>query len=107
MPWIKIVYENIQWIFSGIGVTLISILLGKQIAKSLKNRQTGKKGSVNISMEENNSIGNIQTQNAAKNSTNYQINGNYNTGLSYQDARDISLDVFKANAKTYTDEAKK
>lgn len=107
MPWIKIVYENIQWIFSGIGVTLISIFLGKQITKSLKNRQTGKKGSVNISMEENNSIGNIQTQNAAKNSTNYQINGNYNTGLSYQDARDISLDVFKANAKTYTDEAKK
>lgn len=107
MPWIKIVYENIQWIFSGIGVTLISIFLGKQITKSLKNRQTGKKGSVNISMEENNSIGNIQTQNAAKNSTNYQINGNYNTGLSYQDARDISLDVFKANAKTYTEEAKK
>ena len=32
----SLIYENIQWIFSGIGVTILSYLGGKEIAKKIK-----------------------------------------------------------------------
>ena len=45
----KLIYDNIQWIFSGIGVTLLSFWGGKKVIKRIKNKQRAKDQAVNIS----------------------------------------------------------
>lgn len=103
-----VLYENIQWIFSGIGVTVLSILGGKEILKRIKGKQKAKDQAVNISSTNDINSENIITQTAGTNSRNLQVMGDYHEGISYSDARQVALDVFKANA-TYvvTDIAKK
>ena len=66
MEWIM---NNKEWIFSGVGVVFISFVIGllfKNKSKSTEeksiNRQT------------------TMTQKSGKNSTNIQINGDYNNG---------------------------
>ncbi len=44
-------------------------------------------------------------QEGGDNSTNIQVKGDYNNGLSYSDARQVALDVFKANYYDLTEEA--
>lgn len=49
----------------------------------------------------------IQTQEGGDNSTLYQSQGDINiTGISYRDAKDIALDVYKENFKNFSNEAR-
>lgn len=104
---LKVLYENIQWIFSGVGVTLIGLFIGKKASCAIKNRQISKSGGTNIAAGTDILSDNIQTQTTGNNSTSIQVNGDYNSGISYQNARDIALDVFKANTQIFTNEALK
>lgn len=45
----EMIYSNVQWIFSGIGVAVISILGGKAAVKKVKSKQKAKNQGVNIS----------------------------------------------------------
>ena len=45
----EMIYSNVQWIFSGIGVAVISILGGKAAVKKVKRKQKAKNQGVNIS----------------------------------------------------------
>lgn len=98
-------YENIQWIFSEIGVTLLGLLVGKKASTTIKNKQASKAGGTNIAAGTDILSDNIQTQTTGNNSTSIQINGDYTSGITYQDALDIALDVFRANSQTFTNEA--
>lgn len=102
----SIIYENIQWIFSGIGVTILSYLGGKEIIKKIKIKQTAKGQGVNISSANDIQTESINTQTAGDNSNNFLVQGDYHSGLSYNDARQVALDVFKANTYVFTDIAK-
>lgn len=103
----KIIYDNIQWIFSGIGVTLLSILGGEKVIKRIKNKQIAKSQAVNISSTNGINSENIVTQTSGDNSHCMQVMGDYHGGLSYNDARQVALDVFKANSSVYTEIAKR
>lgn len=103
----KIIYDNIQWIFSGIGVTLLSILGGEKVIKRIKNKQIAKNQAVNISSTNGINSENIVTQTSGDNSHCMQVMGDYHGGLSYNDARQVALDVFKANSSVYTEIAKR
>lgn len=100
-------YSNVQWIFSGIGVAVISILGGKAAVKKVKRKQKAKNQGVNISSDKDINSENILTQTAGENSKNLNVMGDYHEGLSYKDARQVALDVFKANSSVYTEIAKK
>lgn len=101
------IYSNVQWIFSGIGVAVISILGGKAAVKKVKRKQKAKNQGVNISSDKDINSENILTQTAGENSKNLNVMGDYHEGLSYKDARQVALDVFKANSSVYTEIAKK
>ena len=101
----EMIYSNVQWIFSGIGVAVISILGGKAAVKKVKRKQKAKNQGVNISSDKDINSENILTQTAGENSKN--VMGDYHEGLSYKDARQVALDVFKANSSVYTEIAKK
>lgn len=101
------IYSNVQWIFSGIGVAVISILGGKAAVKKVKSKQKAKNQGVNISSDKDINSENILTQTAGENSKNLNVMGDYHEGLSYKDARQVALDVFKANSSVYTEIAKK
>lgn len=103
----EMIYSNIQWIFSGIGVAVISILGGKAAVKKVKSKQKAKNQGVNISSDKDINSENILTQTAGENSKNLNVMGDYHEGLSYKDARQVALDVFKANSSVYTEIAKK
>lgn len=103
----EMIYSNVQWIFSGIGVAVISILGGKAAVKKVKSKQKAKNQGVNISSEKDINSENILTQTAGENSKNLNVMGDYHEGLSYKDARQVALDVFKANSSVYTEIAKK
>ena len=103
----EIIYSNAQWIFSGIGVALISMLGGKAVVKKVKSKQKAKNQGVNISSDNDINSENILTQTAGNNSNNLNVMGDYHEGLSYKDARQVALDVFKANSSVYTEIAKK
>lgn len=103
----EMIYSNVQWIFSGIGVAVISILGGKAAVKKVKSKQKAKNQGVNISSDKDINSENILTQTAGENSKNLNVMGDYHEGLSYKDARQIALDVFKANSSVYTEIAKK
>ena len=103
----EMIYSNVQWIFSGIGVAVISILGGKAAVKKVKSKQKAKNQGVNISSDKDNNSENILTQTAGENSKNLNVMGDYHEGLSYKDARQVALDVFKANSSVYTEIAKK
>ena len=101
------IYSNVQWIFSGIGVAVISILGGKAAVKKVKRKQKAKNQGVNISSDKDINSENILTQTAGENSKNLNVMGDYHEGLSYKDARQVARDVFKANSSVYTEIAKK
>ncbi len=103
----EMIYSNVQWIFSGIGVAVISILGGKAVVKKVKSKQKAKNQGVNISSDKDINSENILTQTAGENSKNLNVMGDYHEGLSYKDARQVALDVFKANSSVYTEIAKK
>lgn len=103
----EMIYSNVQWIFSGIGVAVISILGGKAAVKKVKSKQKAKNQGVNISSDKDINSENILTQTAGENSKNLNVMGDYHEGLSYKDARQVALDVFKANSSVYTEIAKK
>ena len=103
----EMIYSNVQWIFSGIGVAVISILGGKAAVKKVKSKQKAKNLGVNISSDKDINSENILTQTAGENSKNLNVMGDYHDGLSYKDARQVALDVFKANSSVYTEIAKK
>lgn len=103
----EIIYSNAQWIFSGIGVALISMLGGKAVAKKLRSKQKAKNQGVNISSGNDINSENIITQTAGNDSKNLNVMGDYHEGLSYKDARQVALDVFRANSSVYTEIAKK
>ena len=103
----EMIYSNVQWIFSGIGVAVISILGGKAAVKKVKWNQKAKIQGVNISSDKDINSENILTQTAGENSKNLNVMGDYHEGLSYKDARQVALDVFKANSSVYTEIAKK
>lgn len=103
----EMIYSNVQWIFSGIGVAVISILGGKTAVKKVKRKQKAKNQGVNISSDKDINSENILTQTAGENSKNLNVMGDYHEGLSYKDARQVALDVFKANSSVYTEIAKK
>lgn len=103
----EMIYSNVQWIFSGIGVAVISILGGKAAVKKVKRKQKAKNQGVNISSDKDINSENILTQIAGENSKNLNVMGDYHEGLSYKDARQVALDVFKANSSVYTEIAKK
>ncbi len=103
----EMIYSNVQWIFSGIGVAVISILGGKAAVKKVKRKQKAKNQGVNISSDKDINSENILTQTAGENSKNLNVMGDYHEGLSYKDARQVALDVFKANSSVYTEIAKK
>lgn len=103
----KLIYDNIQWIFSGIGVTLLSFWGGKKVIKRIKNKQRAKDQAVNISSANDINSENIVTQTSGANSRCIQVMGDYHGGLSYNDARQVALDVFKANSSVYTEIAKR
>ena len=103
----EMIYSNVQWIFSGIGVAVISILGGKAAVKKVKRKQKAKNQGVNISSDKDINSENILTQTAGENSKNLNVMGDYHEGLSYKDARHVALDVFKANSSVYTEIAKK
>ena len=102
----EMIYSNVQWIFSGIGVAVISILGGKAAVKKVKRKQKAKNQGVNISSDKDINSENILTQ-TGENSKNLNVMGDYHEGLSYKDARQVALDVFKANSSVYTEIAKK
>ena len=91
----EMIYSNVQWIFSGIGVAVISILGGKAAVKKVKSKQKAKNQGVNISSDKDINSENILTQTAGENSKNLNVMGDYHEGLSYKDARQVALDVFK------------
>ena len=101
------IWEGKEWIFSGIGVAVISILGGKAAVKKVKRKQKAKNQGVNISSDKDINSENILTQTAGENSKNLNVMGDYHEGLSYKDARQVALDVFKANSSVYTEIAKK
>ena len=103
----EMIYSNVQWIFSGIGVAVISMLGGKAAVKKVKSKQKAKNQGVNISSDKDINSENILTQTAGENSKNLNVMGDYHEGLSYKDARQVALDVFKANSSVYTEIAKK
>ena len=103
----EMIYSIVQWIFSGIGVAVISILGGKAAVKKVKRKQKAKNQGVNISSDKDINSENILTQTAGENSKNLNVMGDYHEGLSYKDARQVALDVFKANSSVYTEIAKK
>ena len=103
----EMIYSNVQWIFSGIGVAVISILGGKAAVKKVKRKQKAKNQGVNISSDKDINSENILTQTAGENSKNLNVMGDYHEGLSYKDARQVALDVFKANSSVYTEIANK
>ena len=103
----EMIYSNVQWIFSGIGVAVISILGGKAAVKKVKRKQKAKNQGVNISSDKDINSENILAQTAGENSKNLNVMGDYHEGLSYKDARQVALDVFKANSSVYTEIAKK
>lgn len=103
----EMIYSNVQWIFSGIGVAVISILGGKAAVKKVKSKQKAKNQGVNISSDKDINSENILTQTAGENSKNLNVMADYHEGLSYKDARQVALDVFKANSSVYTEIAKK
>lgn len=103
----EMIYSNVQWIFSGIGVAVISILGGKAAVKKVKSKQKAKNQGVNIFSDKDINSENILTQTAGENSKNLNVMGDYHEGLSYKDARQVALDVFKANSSVYTEIAKK
>ena len=103
----EMIYSNVQWIFSGIGVAVISILGGKAAVKKVKRKQKAKNQGVNISSDKDINSENILTKPAGENSKNLNVMGDYHEGLSYKDARQVALDVFKANSSVYTEIAKK
>lgn len=103
----EMIYSNVQWIFSGIGVAVISILGGKAAVKKVKSKQKAKNQGVNISSDKDINSENILTQTAGENSKNLNVMGDCHEGLSYKDARQVALDVFKANSSVYTEIAKK
>lgn len=50
-------------------------------------------------------LGNNMKQQGGDGSNNIQVNGNMNVGVSYESARQIALDVFKANFYDFTEKA--
>ena len=102
----SLIYENAQWIFSGIGVAILSYFGGKEIVKKIKIKQNVKGQGVNISSTNDINSESISTQTAGDNSQNFLVHGDYHAGLSYSDARQVALDVFKANTYVFTDLAK-
>lgn len=86
---------------------MISILGGKAAVKKVKRKQKAKNQGVNISSDKDINSENILTQTAGENSKNLNVMGDYHEGLSYKDARQVALDVFKANSSVYTEIAKK
>ena len=90
-----------------IRLAVISILGGKAAVKKVKRKQKAKNQGVNISSDKDINSENILTQTAGENSKNLNVMGDYHEGLSYKDARQVALDVFKANSSVYTEIAKK
>ena len=86
---------------------MISILGGKAAVKKVKRKQKAKNQGGNISSDIVIYSENILTQTAGENSKNLNVMGDYHEGLSYKDARQVALDVFKANSSVYTEIAKK
>lgn len=99
------IQQNISWIFSGIGVSILGFVFRKNIKTVLKNKFYAEKGGMNISIENSDNISNLQTISSGNNSTNLLIKGDYVNGITYQEARDISLDIFRANAQVFTETA--
>lgn len=102
----RLICENIQWIFSGIGVAVLSFLGGKEIIKKIKTKQITKGHGVNISSANDIQTECINTQTSGDNSNNFFVQGDYHAGLSFNDARQVALDVFKANTYIFTDIAR-
>lgn len=102
---ITLLNQNKQWIFSGIGVTILGLFFRKKITPLIKNNLIAKNRGLNIAIGDDSKIENIQTQKTGDFSTSIQVNGDYISGITYKDARSIALDVFKANAQIYTDTA--
>ena len=69
----EMIYSNVQWIFSGIGVAVISILGGKAAVKKVKRKQKAKNQGVNISSDKDINSENILTQTAGENSKNLNV----------------------------------
>ena len=101
--------DNISWIFDGIGVTAITILLGFFIKDKIEKRNNNKSRDNNI---QKNFDGDNKENQELINCPNAQpifIQGDYNNGITSIEARQIALDVFKANSielsKTANDRA--
>ena len=77
------------------------------LVEKVKRKQKAKNQGVNISSDKDINSENILTQTAGENSKNLNVMGDYHEGLSYKDARQVALDVFKANSSVYTEIAKK
>lgn len=90
--------DNISWIFDGIGVTVITILLGFFIKDKIEKRNKNKSRDNNI---QKNFDGDNKENQELINCPNAQpifIQGDYNNGITSIEARQIALDVFKANS---------
>jgi hypothetical protein len=98
MGWIL---NNKDWIFSGIGVAVISVIIGllweKKSSKLTTMKQKAGDNSKNISIG-----GNYHNEN---NSTNLKVVGNIAVGINYHDAKEIALDVFKKNFLKLSEQA--
>ena len=81
----EMIYSNVQWIFSGIGVAVISILGGKAAVKKVKRKQKAKNQGVNISSDKDINSENILTQTAGENSKNLNVMGDYHEVIKMHD----------------------
>ena len=87
MNWI---IDNKEWIFSGIGVFILTLIIGL----FFKNKSKSSK----LNLKSGNKSIKFQIGESDDNSTNVQISGNlvYN-GITYLDAKQIALNVFNEN----------
>ena len=104
MQWI---IDNKEWIFSGVGVFVLTLAVGVFIKKQFSSKQIQNSGSKSTNYQAGSDINigtkdvikdEVQKQEGGDSSTNLQgKNITINQGISYSDAKDIALDVYKIN----------
>lgn len=106
---LNFIKENISWIFDGIGVAIITALLGFFIKDKINKRNNNKSRDNNIQKNfDGDNTGNQELVNCPG-SQPVLVQGDYYNGITESQARQVALDVFKANsielAKTANDTA--
>jgi len=90
--------ENIDWIFNGIGAVALGWIIKDKLKYKISNKLNDNATSIVVDGDYKNNNDSHQS---------YIIHGNYTPGISIKEAREIALDVYKANSYELSENAQR